>query len=56
VFVAMAAGHQEGRSHYGAAMSVFDIAPTILHIYGTPVPTRMRASTDGDLKTLRAQM
>jgi predicted AlkP superfamily phosphohydrolase/phosphomutase len=24
------------------SMSVFDIAPTILHIYGTPVPTRMR--------------
>jgi predicted AlkP superfamily phosphohydrolase/phosphomutase len=26
----------------GFPISVFDIAPTILHIYGTPVPTQMR--------------
>jgi predicted AlkP superfamily phosphohydrolase/phosphomutase len=42
VFVAMGPGIKKGARIMGLPMSVFDIAPTILHIYGTPVPTQMR--------------
>jgi len=42
VFVGHGAGIKKGARIMGLPMSVFDIAPTILHIYGTPVPTRMR--------------
>src|SRR6267378_204812 len=42
LFVAMGPGIKKGARIMGLPMSIFDIAPTILHIYGTPVPTRMR--------------
>ena len=42
VFVAMGPGIKKGARIMGLPMSIFDIAPTILHIYSTPVPTRMR--------------
>ncbi len=42
VLVAMGPGIKKGARIMGLPMSVFDIAPTILHIYGIPVPTQMR--------------
>jgi len=42
LFVAMGPGIRKGVRVMGLPMSVFDIAPTILHIYGIPAPKQMR--------------
>jgi predicted AlkP superfamily phosphohydrolase/phosphomutase len=42
LFVAMGPGIKKGARVMGLPMSVFDIAPTILHIYGIPAPKQMR--------------
>ena len=42
VFVAMGPGIKKGVRVMGLPMSVFDIAPTVLHIYGIPAPKQMK--------------
>jgi arylsulfatase A-like enzyme len=42
LFVAMGPGIKRGARIMGLPMSVFDIAPTILHIYGIPAPRQMK--------------
>lgn len=42
VFIAMGPGIKKGVRVMGLPMSVYDIAPTILHIYGLPVTNQMR--------------
>lgn len=42
VFIAMGPGIKKGARVMGLPMSVFDLAPTILHIYGIPVPAQMK--------------
>jgi len=42
LFVAMGPGIKRGARVFGFPMSVFDIAPTILHIYGIPAPKQMK--------------
>ncbi len=42
VFIAMGPGINRGVRVFGLKMSVYDIAPTLLHIYGIPIPDRMR--------------
>ena len=42
VFVAMGPGIKKGTRVVGLPMSVFDIAPTILHLYGIPAPKQMK--------------
>lgn len=42
VFIAMGPGIKKGEHVMGLPMSVFDIAPTILHIYGVPLPPQMK--------------
>jgi predicted AlkP superfamily phosphohydrolase/phosphomutase len=37
-----APGIKKGARMMGLDMTVFDIAPTILHIYGIPAPVQMR--------------
>ncbi len=41
-FVAMGPGIKKGEHILGLQMSVYDIAPTILHIYGIPAPKQMK--------------
>ena len=41
-FVAMGPGIKKGINVQGLSLSVFDIAPTILHIYGIPAPPQMQ--------------
>jgi predicted AlkP superfamily phosphohydrolase/phosphomutase len=42
LFVAMGPEIKRGARVLGLPMSVFDIAPTILHIYGVPAPSQMK--------------
>ncbi|MCI0722903.1 MAG: alkaline phosphatase family protein [Acidobacteria bacterium] len=42
VFVAMGPGIKKGARLMGFPISVYDIAPTLLHLYGLPVPDQMR--------------
>jgi predicted AlkP superfamily phosphohydrolase/phosphomutase len=42
VFVAMGPGIKKGTRVVGLPISVFDIAPTILNLYGIPAPTQMK--------------
>jgi predicted AlkP superfamily phosphohydrolase/phosphomutase len=42
VFIAMGPGIKKGVHVMGLPMSVFDIAPTILHIYGVRLPPEMK--------------
>ena len=42
VFIAMGPGIKRGARIFGLPMSVFDIAPTILHIYGISAPAQMK--------------
>ena len=42
VFIAMGPGIKRGARVFGLPMSVFDIAPTILHIYGISAPAQMK--------------
>jgi len=42
VFIAMGPGIKKGVRIMGLSMSVFDIAPTILHVYGLPAADQMR--------------
>lgn len=42
LFIAMGPGIRRGAHVFGQQMSVFDIAPTILHIYGVAIPVQMR--------------
>lgn len=42
VFVAMGPGIKRGARVMGLRMSVFDIAPTILHLYSIPAPKQMK--------------
>jgi predicted AlkP superfamily phosphohydrolase/phosphomutase len=42
LFVAMGPGIRKGARVTGLTMSVFDIAPTLLHIYGVSIPPQMR--------------
>jgi predicted AlkP superfamily phosphohydrolase/phosphomutase len=42
LFIAMGPGIKRGERIMGLDMSVFDIAPTILHIYGVAAPPQMR--------------
>jgi arylsulfatase A-like enzyme len=42
VFVAMGPGIKKGARVMGLPMSVFDIAPTILHMYGIAAPKQMK--------------
>ena len=42
VFIAMGPGIKKGSRVMGLPMSVFDIAPTILQIYGVPAPKSMK--------------
>lgn len=42
VFIAMGPGIKRGARVFGLPMSVFDIAPTILHLYGIPAPKQMK--------------
>ncbi len=42
LFVAMGPGIKKGARVMGLPMSVFDITPTILHIYGIPAPKQMK--------------
>lgn len=42
VFIAMGPGIKKGVHVMGLPISVFDIAPTVLHIYGVPLPSQMK--------------
>jgi predicted AlkP superfamily phosphohydrolase/phosphomutase len=42
VLIAMGPGIKKGVRVMGLPMSVFDIAPTILQIYGVPIPSQMK--------------
>jgi len=42
LFVPMGPGIKRGERIMGLGMSVFDIAPTILHIYGVAAPAQMK--------------
>jgi predicted AlkP superfamily phosphohydrolase/phosphomutase len=42
IFIAMGPGIKRGARVFGLPMSVFDIAPTILHIYGVAAPAQMK--------------
>jgi len=42
VFVAMGPGIKRDSRVFGLQMSVYDIAPTILHLYGVPAPLQMK--------------
>ncbi len=42
IFVAMGPGIRRGVRITGLQMSVYDISPTILHIYGVPLPSQMK--------------
>jgi len=42
LFIAMGPGIKRGTRISGLPMSVFDIAPTILSIYGLPIPKEMK--------------
>ena len=58
VFVAVGPGIKKGVRIAGLPMSVFDIAPTILHLYGIPVPKQMKGRVlteifDGPTETAR---
>jgi len=42
LFVAMGPGIKKGARVMGLSMSVYDIAPTVLHIYRIPAPKQMK--------------
>jgi predicted AlkP superfamily phosphohydrolase/phosphomutase len=42
LFIAMGTGIKRGVRIFGLPMSVFDIAPTILHLYGISAPAQMK--------------
>jgi len=42
LFIALGPGIRKGVRVMGLSMSVYDIAPTILHIYGVPAPKQMK--------------
>lgn len=42
IFIAMGPGIKKGTQIFGLQMSVFDIAPTILHVYGLAAPQQMK--------------
>lgn len=42
VFIAMGPEIRRGVRVFGLKMSVYDVAPTLLHIYGIPAPAQMR--------------
>ncbi len=41
-FIAMGPGIKKGEHILGLQMSVYDIAPTLLHLYGIPAPKQMK--------------
>ncbi len=45
IFVAMGPGIRRGVRITGLRMSVYDISPTILHIYGVPLPSQPSVPT-----------